>query len=195
MAAPLTREEAWALLCEWTPGDALRRHARSVELVMSAAAVRYGPGPQQQASWGLAGLLHDADYETWPDEHPQRIVSWLTERGGCDEIAHAISAHYTQWGIPYETPLDKALLACDELTGFIGACCHVRPGGIASLSPKSVVKKLKNKNFAAKVERSEIHTGVELLGVDLKEHIDFIIDTLRPHGAELGIQGQAATAG
>jgi predicted hydrolase (HD superfamily) len=194
MTGQPTREEAWELLCQWTPGDALRRHAHAVELVMRAAAERYGPGPDAVAAWGLAGMLHDADYESWPEQHPQRIVAWLTQQGGCDEIAHAVSAHYTKWGVPYETALDKALLACDELTGFIGACCHVRPGGIASLGSKSVVKKLKNKGFAAKVERFEVHTGVELLGVELKDHIEFIIEALRPHGAELGLLGQATTA-
>ena len=108
----LTREEAWALLCEWTPGEALRRHARRVELVMRAAADRYGEGEADRERFGIAGLLHDADYETWPEEHPHRIVAWLRERGE-EEIAHAVSAHYTGWGVEYETTLDKALLACD----------------------------------------------------------------------------------
>ncbi len=187
---PLSRDQAWELLCEWTPGEALRRHARAVEEVMIAAASHYGPGPSAAAEWGLAGLLHDADYESWPDEHPQRIVAWLRERGDCEPIAHAISAHYTAWGVSYDSLLDKALLACDELTGFIGACCHVRPGGIAELTSKSVVKKLKNKGFAAKVERPEVHKGVALLEVELRPHIEFVIDALRPHGKELGLLGQ-----
>jgi len=185
----LTRDEAWTLLREWTPSDALRRHARAVEIVMRAAAERYGPGADAMETWGIAGMLHDADYDQWPEEHPDRIVAWLRERGE-EAIAHAVSAHYTQWNVPYETALDKALLACDELTGFIGACCHVRPGGVATLPVKSVVKKLKDKGFAAKVERHEVHEGARLLDVDLKEHIAFIIETLRPHGAELGIEGQ-----
>ncbi len=192
----LNREQGWALLCEWTPSDALRRHARSVEIALRAAALHYGEGTDDGLDetarverWGLAGMLHDADYDSWPDEHPQRIVAWLREHDE-PELAHAISAHYTQWGVPYDSLLDKALLACDELTGFIGACCHVRPGGIATLEARSVVKKLKKKEFAAKVERHEVHTGVELLGVDLKEHIAFLIDALRPHGEELGWQGQ-----
>lgn len=188
----LTRSEAWELLCEWTPTEALRRHARAVEVVMRAAASRYGEGseatPERIDQWGIAGMLHDADYDQWPDEHPQRIVSWLTERGET-EIAHAVSAHYTQWGVPHESALDKALLACDELTGFVGACALVRPGGITTLAPKSVNKKLKNKSFAAKVERHEVHEGVRLLGVELSEHIGFVIDALRPHAEELMLLG------
>jgi predicted hydrolase (HD superfamily) len=96
--------------------------------------------------------------------------------------------------VPYETQLDKALLACDELTGFVGACCHVREGGIATLETKSVTKKLKDKGFAAKVERAEITAGCELLGTKLEEHIAFVIEALRPHGAELGILGRAPAA-
>jgi predicted hydrolase (HD superfamily) len=187
----LTREQGWQHLREWTKTDALRRHARAVELVMRAAAERYGDARDVER-FGLAGMLHDADYEAWPEEHPQRIVAWLRERGE-HEVAHAISAHYTKWGVPYESALDKVLLACDEITGFIGACCHVRAGGIASLEPKSVVKKLKDKSFAAKVERAEVHAGVEMLGVDLSDHIAFIIGALRPHAAELGLEGRPDT--
>ena len=185
----LTREEGWALLCEWTPSEALRRHARSVELVMRAAAHRYGAGEADVEQWGLAGMLHDADYDRWPEEHPARIVAWLREAEE-PEIAHAVSAHYTKWGVSYDTQLDKALLACDELTGFVGACCLVRPDGIASLAPKSVKKKLKDKAFAAKVERDEVRTGAELLGVELGEHIQFVIDALKPHADELGLTGR-----
>ncbi|GAB4533966.1 MAG: HDIG domain-containing protein [Haliangiales bacterium] len=184
----LTREQAWQKLCEWTDTDALRNHARAVEIVMRAAARRYGDGDGDGdvEAWGIAGMLHDADYEKWPEEHPHRIVAWLRERGE-DDIAHAISAHYTKWNVPYESRLDRALLACDELTGFVGACCLVRPDGIASLTAKSVKKKLKDKRFAAKVERDEVRAGAELLGVDLDEHISFIIDALKPHAAELGL--------
>ena len=186
---PLDREAAWALLCEWTPTESLRRHARAVELVMRAAAHRYGAGAGDEDRWGIAGMLHDADYDRWPDEHPNRIVAWLREHGE-QEIAHAVSAHYTKWNVPYETALDRALLACDELTGFIGACCLVRPEGISTLEPSSVVKRLKDKRFAASVERSEVHAGAELLGVDLAEHITFIIEALRPHAGELGLAGR-----
>ncbi|HEX9794820.1 MAG TPA: metal-dependent phosphohydrolase, partial [Planctomycetota bacterium] len=139
----LTRDRGWQKLCEWTETDALRMHARAVELVMRAAAHRYGAGAGDEERWGLAGMLHDADYEKWPEDHPGRIVAWLREQGEA-EIAHAVSAHYTKWGVPYASLLDKALLACDELTGFIGACCLVRPGGVSTLEPKSVLKKLKD---------------------------------------------------
>ncbi len=179
----MTREEAYQILTSMTKGDSLLRHARSVELVMAAYAEKFGEDPQE---WAIAGLLHDADYEAWPEEHPNRIVKLLRDKGE-EKIAHAISAHYTKWNVPYETTLDKALLACDELTGFVIACCHVRPEGIATLTPKSVKKKLKSASFAAKVDRNEINTGVELLGVDMTEHIQFIIDVLKKHRAELGL--------
>ncbi|MFT7670164.1 MAG: putative hydrolase (HD superfamily) [Planctomycetota bacterium] len=182
----LNREEAWDKLCEWTKGDALLIHARSVEIVMRAAALRYGAGEDDVQRWGIAGLLHDADYEAWPDEHPRFVVDWL--RGlGEESIAHAVSAHYTKWGVSYDTQLDKALVACDELTGFVGACCLVRPDGLTSLTPKSVKKKLKQKSFAAKVDREEVAAGVEMLGADLTEHIQFVIDALSPFGEELGL--------
>lgn len=182
----LDREAAWAHLCEWTETESLRRHARAVELVMRAAAHRYGAGAADEESWGLAGMLHDADYEKWPDEHPHRIVGWLRERGE-EAVAHAVSAHYTKWNVPYESALDRALLACDELTGFVMACCLVRPDGIATLEPSSVVKRLKDKRFAASVERAEVHAGAALLGVDLAEHIAFVIGALRPHAEELAL--------
>ncbi len=185
----LTRDAAWAHLSEWTETESLRKHARAVELVMRRAAHQYGEGAADEEAWGATGMLHDADYEKWPEDHPNRIVGWLRERGE-EELAYAISAHYTKWNVPYESRLDKALLACDELTGFIVACCLVRPEGVSTLAPKSVKKKLKDKAFAAKVERAEIHAGVELLEVDLGEHIQFVIDALKPHAEELGIQGR-----
>ena len=193
----LTRDEAWAHLISWTHTDSLRKHARAVELVMRAAAHRYGPAAGSGAGevagaerrFALAGMLHDADYEQWPDEHPHRIVAWLRAQGE-PEIAHAVSAHYTKWGVAHETALDRALLACDELTGFVVACCLVRPDGVASLAASSVIKKLKDKGFAAKVERAEVHAGVALLGVDLAAHVQFVIDALRPHADELGVGGR-----
>ena len=189
----ITRDEAQAKLEEWTKTDSLLRHARAVEVTMRAAAERYGPGPEAAESWGIAGMLHDADYEQWPEEHPQRIVAWLEERGEA-ELAYAISAHYTQWGKEYKSALDKALLACDELTGLIMACCYLRPDGIASLTPKSVKKKLKDKKFAAGVDRFEVTEGARLLGVEMGEHIQFLIDALKPHAEELGITGTGAVA-
>jgi predicted hydrolase (HD superfamily) len=182
----ITREQAWEKLYEWTKTDSLRKHARAVELVMREAARRYGGGEQEVERWGIAGMLHDADYERWPEEHPSRIVAWLREQGEA-EIAYAISAHYTSWNVPHKTQLDKALLACDELTGFVVASCLVRPEGVHTLEPKSVRKKLKDKAFAAKVDRHEVRAGAELLGVDLNDHIRFIVEALRPHAEELGI--------
>lgn len=179
----MTREEARALLATMTESPALLRHMRTLEIVMEAYAVHFGENPEQ---WAIAGLLHDADYEKHPDRHPQLIVEKLRSLGE-ETIAHAISAHYTKWNVAYETRLDKALLACDELTGFIVACCQVRPDGITSLEPKSVIKKLKDKGFAAKVERDEVHKGAELLGVDLSGHIAFIIRALSAYREELSI--------
>ncbi len=155
---------------------------------MRAAAAKYG-SPADEELWGLTGLLHDADYEQWPDEHPRRIVEWLRERGE-EEMAYAVSFHQTKWGLPAKGPLDKALLACDELAGFVIACCLVRPDGVASLEPKSVKKKLKDKAFAAKVDRQIIRDSVELLGVDMDSHVQFVIDALRPHAQEMGIAGK-----
>jgi predicted hydrolase (HD superfamily) len=185
----ITIEEANEILESWTKTESLRLHARAVEVAMRAAVGRYGEEGADPEVWAVAGLLHDADYESWPEEHPQRIVAWLRERGE-ESIAHAISAHYTRWGVAYETPLDRALLACDELTGFIVACCKVRPDGVRTLTPKSVKKKLKSKHFAAKVERAEIYTGAELLKVELADHIQFLIDSLIPFAEELRIGGR-----
>ena len=186
----LTRDQAWQQLTEWTETPSLRKHARAVELVMRAAAHRYGAGAADEEAWGIAGMLHDADYEKWPEEHPRRIVAWLRERGE-EPIAHAISAHYTKWGVSWDSPLDKALLACDELTGFAVACCIVRPDGVRTLEVSSVKKKLKDKRFAATVDRGEVDAGAQLLGVPLDDHIAFVIDALKPHADELGIAGRA----
>jgi len=179
----ISRTEARALLASMTDSPALLRHMRTIELVMEAYANKFGEDAEQ---WAIAGLLHDADYEKHPEVHPALIVQKMRDMGE-EAIAHAISAHYTKWNVAYETQLDKALLACDELTGFIVACCQVRPDGITSLEARSVVKKLKDKGFAAKVERDEVYKGAELLGVDLTEHITFIIETLRANREELAI--------
>lgn len=179
----MTREEAQEILISMTKGESLLRHARTVELVMEAYGKHFNEDPEE---WAITGMLHDADYEAYPEEHPNRIVTLLREKGE-EKIAHAISAHYTKWGVSYDTLLDKALLASDELTGFIVACCQVRPEGIVGLTPKSVKKKLKQKSFAAKVERDEIQTGVDLLELDITDHIQFIINVLSEHKDELKI--------
>ncbi len=155
----LSREQALQRLQAWTKNPSLLTHARSVEIVMRAAAEKYGGDPDQ---WAVTGLIHDADYDQWPGDHPRRMVDWLREQGE-DEIAYAVSFHQTAWGLPPKTMLDKCLLACDELTGFVIACCLVRPDGIASLEPKSVKKKLKDKAFAAKVDREIVKNSMELL--------------------------------
>jgi predicted hydrolase (HD superfamily) len=188
---PISREQALEQLRTWTTNPSLLTHARSVEIVMRAAAAKYGGDPD---GWAITGLIHDADYDHWPEEHPRRIVDWLREQGE-EEIAYAVSFHQTAWGLPPKTMMDKGLLACDELTGFVIACCLVRPDGIASLEPKSVKKKLKDKAFAAKVDREIIKNSIELLGADMDSHIQFVIDALKPHAEELGIAGKAAANG
>lgn len=179
----ITRTEAKQILESLTQSASLLRHMRTVELVMEAYAEKLNENTEE---WAVAGLLHDADYEPFPDQHPQVIVNKLKAIGE-EKIAHAIAAHYTKWGVSYDTLLDKALLACDELTGFIVACAQVRPEGIATLEARSVIKKLKDKAFAAKVDREEVYKGAELFGVDIAEHIGFIINVLKAHKAELGI--------
>lgn len=188
----LTRAEAWDLLCAWTPSERLRIHARAVELVMRDFAAAHG---QDAEAFGLAGLLHDADYDQWPDEHPARIVAHL--RGlGMQEIAHAISAHYTRWNVPYETLMDRALLACDELTGFVIACALVRPQRLAGLEPKGVLKKLKAPAFAAGVDRNEVAAGFRMLeesvGLAPEVHLQRIITVLFHHRPELSLEPPSA---
>ena len=179
----MTLPEAREILTQMTKSASLLRHMRSIELVMAAYAEKLGENKEE---WSIAGLLHDADYEAFPEKHPAVIVEKLRGMGE-EKIAHAISAHYTKWNVPYTNLLDKALLACDELTGFTIACCQVRPDGIATLEAKSVIKKLKDKGFAAKVERDEVYKGAELFGVELVDHISFIISVLRDNKNELGI--------
>lgn len=179
----MTTDQARNILTEMTKSTSLLRHMRSIELVMRAYAKKLG---ENEDEWAIAGMLHDADYEAYPDKHPGVIVARLRELGE-EKIAHAISAHYTKWNVPYTSALDKALLACDELTGFIIACCQVRPDGISTLEAKSVIKKLKDKSFAAKVERDEVYKGAELFGIGLDEHVSFIIGVLKENKEELGI--------
>ncbi len=170
----LNKQTAQQLLFEMIQNESLRRHCISVGMVMEAYAIKFGEDTEK---WAITGLLHDADYEQYPEQHPNIIVEKLRTMNQ-HEMAHAISAHYTKWNVPYETLLDKALLACDELTGFIVACALIRPTKIEGLSVKSVKKKFKNPKFAAGVERDEVKKGVELLEVDFNEHIQFIIDVL-----------------
>lgn len=190
----ITYEQAVEKLNDWTKSSALRNHARAVEAAMRRAAHRYGDGNADELRWAITGLIHDADYDQWPDEHPRLIVDWLTEHAE-PEIAHAVAAHFTAWGVEPVSALDKALLACDELTGFIMACCLVRPEGIGSLNASSVKRKLKDKSFAAKVDRADVYAGPERLGTSLDEHIQLVIEALLPHAKALGIQGASRPAG
>ena len=187
---PLNHEAALQQLQAWTDEPSLLKHARAVECTMRAAALVYGGGEADVERWGLTGLLHDADYQRWPEDHPRKIVDWLEQQGE-NEVAYAVSVHQTAWGLEPKSNLDRALVACDELSGFIVACSLVRPDGIASLKPKSVKKKLKDKSFAAKVDRDIIRMGFEWLGVEPDPHIQFVIDALRPHPEELGLTGTA----
>jgi predicted hydrolase (HD superfamily) len=152
-----------------------------VEIVMEAYADKFG---EDREKWAVTGLLHDADYEKHPDEHPKIITAILEERGE-QEIAHAIHCHYTKWGYSCESLLDKALLACDELTGLVIAVARLRPNRLQDMAPKSVKKKFKDKNFAKGVDRDEVRIGIELLEVDMDEHIRFIIEALRPFEKEV----------
>jgi len=177
----LERTEARNLLDSLMESPALRAHVRSVEIVMEAYADKFG---EDREKWAITGLLHDADYEKHPEEHPEVITAILEERGEQD-IAHAIHCHYTKWGYSCESLLDKALLACDELTGMVIAVARIRPNRLQDLTPKSVKKKLKDKNFAKGVDRDEVRIGMELLEVDQDDHISFIIESLRPHEDEV----------
>lgn len=182
------RAEAVALLEEWVENEALRKHMYSVE----AAVRRYAhlKGADEDV-WGLAGLLHDLDWEKHPDRHPLQAVERLRELGYPEEVVHAIEAHRADFtGVHPETELDKVLYACDELSGLVFACCLVRPNGIDDLNPKSVVKKLKDKTFAQGVSRDDVAHGIELIGLERNEHIQNVIDGMRAAGAELGIRGE-----
>lgn len=185
----MTREEARSILQGMTTSESLLRHARTVELVMEAYAAKLGENTEE---WAVTGLLHDADYQAYPEQHPNVIVQLLRAKGE-ERIAHAISAHYTHWEVPYETLLDKGLIACDELTGFVVACAQVRPQRLEGLEARSVIKKLATKSFAATVDRDEVRKGAELFGVDLKEHINFIIAVLQQNQKELQLEPQQST--
>ena len=184
-----TREDALALLYEYTQSDSLRRHALGVEQVMRKMAEKYNGNSDE---WGLTGLLHDFDYERYPtmEEHPYKGNEILKNNGYPDSICTAIMGHATYTGVPRETDMAKALFSVDELTGFIFAVTYVRPSkSIFEVKPKSVKKKLKQKSFAASVLREDIFQSMEELGVDMTEHIQFVIDALKEKADELGLKG------
>jgi len=190
------RNEAWELLCEYTKGDGLRKHALAVEAAMRASAKRYGDPEADEDEWGLVGLLHDFDYEMFPspDQHPYTGANILCGRGYSERMIRAIMGHATYTGVPRDTPMARALFATDELCGFLVACALVRPTkSLDDLEVSSVKKKLKDKAFARSVNRDDIRLGVEELAVDLEEHIRFVIDALRPVQTEIGLNPSGAS--
>jgi predicted hydrolase (HD superfamily) len=192
------REKAWGLLTEFTQSESLRRHALAVEACMRAYARKFCPGSaDQEELWGVVGLLHDFDYEKYPslNDHPYKGNEILKELGYSDEIRRAIMSHAEYSGVTRDTPMEKALFACDELAGFITACALVKPGkSLAEVEAKSVRKKMKDKAFARNVKREDIVGGATDLGVDLEDHIAFCIEALKGIAEKLGLDGTAASA-
>ena len=188
----MDRAAAWALLCEWTQGDGLRKHALAVEAAMRAYARRSGADEER---WGMAGLLHDFDYERYPslEEHPFKGREVL-ERLGCPpDVIHAIQAHAERTGVPRTGRMDKALYAVDELCGFLTAAALIRPSkSVLDLEAASVRKRMKDKAFARNVKREDILRGAEELGVPLDEHIAFVIAAMRGAADALGLRGAVA---
>jgi len=183
----MDRQAAWELLCEYTQSDGLRKHGLAVEAVMRHFARRRG---EDEEAWAIAGLLHDFDYERWPDEHPQRGADVLRARGLPEASVVAILGHADFTGVPRETPMANVLFAVDELTGFITAVALVRPNRrLDEVEPASVRKKMKDKAFARSVNRDDITNGAAQLGVDLDAHIAEVIEAMRPVAAELGLAG------
>ena len=182
----MTRQDALELLFEYTKTDSLRKHALAVESALRAYARKLG---QDEEMWGITGLLHDFDYEMYPQvpDHPMKGNAILTEKGYPEEVRTAILGHVPALQVPRETPLAKTLFACDELCGFIVACAMVRPNRIADLGASSVKKKLKDKAFARAVSREDIAQGIEELGVPADEHIQCVIDALKSVAADLGV--------
>jgi putative nucleotidyltransferase with HDIG domain len=187
-----TRDDALALMHEYTASDALRKHMYAVEIAMRAMAQRLGEDPE---AWGLVGLLHDFDYERYPnsehsptDGHPAEGVRLLASRGLPEPMQRAILGHATYSGVPRDTPMARALFGVDELAGFLVACALVRPSrSLQDLEVSSVKKKLKDKAFARGVSREDVFRGAEELGVPLDEHIAFLLAALRPHEKRLGL--------
>jgi putative nucleotidyltransferase with HDIG domain len=192
MPVPISRDEAWDLFCQWTQSDSLRRHVLAVEAAMRAYARRFG---EDEELWAVTALLHDLDYERYPDletGHPRHALAELERRDAPPEIVRAVASHADFLEVSRETPMEKALYAVDELTGFIAAVAYVRPEGIRGMTPKSVRKKLKQPSFAAAVDRDALRQGAEDLGVDFDEHVAFVIAAMEERAPELGLEGSAA---
>ena len=185
----MDRDAAWALLTEYTRGDSLLKHAMGVEAAVRGYARRFGANEDE---WGIVGLLHDFDYERWPslDDHPFRGCEILTEKGYPEWVTRAILSHAEYSGVPRESPLEKALWACDEMAGFITAASLVRPSkSILDLEPASVLKRMKDKAFARGVKRDDLRKGAEDLGLALDEHIGNVISFMREKADALGLRG------
>ena len=190
----VNRDEAWRLFCEWTESDSLRKHVLGVEAAMVAYAREYG---EDEELWAATGILHDLDYERYPDletGHPRYALKELEARGYPQELIDAVAGHAEFLGVPRETRLAKTLYAVDELSGFVAACALVRPTGIHGLTPKSVKKKMKQPSFAAAVNRDEIRSATEDLGVDFDEHVTRVIAAMEERADELGLEGQGEAA-
>src|SRR5437763_773551 len=181
-----TRDRAWETLTRYTKSESLLRHALAVEASTAAYARKLG---EDEELWRVAALLHDFDYEMHPtlDKHPQDGAPILREEGYPEEVVETVLSHAEHLGLPRDTPLKKALFACDELSGFVHACALVRPNGLEGLEPKSVRKKLKQPSFASGVHREDVYKGAEELGVDLDDHIRTVVEALQPIAAELGL--------
>jgi putative nucleotidyltransferase with HDIG domain len=195
MQAEISRGEAWTLLCEWTNGHSLRRHALAVEAAMRVYAARFG---EDEELWGVTGLLHDLDYERYPnleDGHPRYAMRELEARGYPPELIRAVASHADYLGVSRDTPMEKALFAVDELSGFVLACAYVRPEGLLGMTPKSVKKKMKAPSFAAAVDRGDLRRGAEDLGIDFDEHVEIVIAALAARSDELMSSGAAPSQG
>jgi putative nucleotidyltransferase with HDIG domain len=182
-----TREDTWNLVCEWISSDSLRKHLLGVEAAMRAYA---RDGGEDEELWGITGLVHDLDYERYPDldtGHPRYALKELEALGYPEEVIDAVAGHAEFLGVPRETPLAKTLFAVDELSGFIAACALVRPTRIEGMTPKSVRKKLKAPSFAAGVDRDQVRRGAEELGVDFDRHVAFVIEAMAERADELGL--------
>jgi len=181
------RQQAYALLCEHTEGDSLKRHCLAVEAALRGYARKLG---QDEELWAVVGVLHDFDYEKHPDEHPAWGCRFLEEQGWPAEVVRAVASHSDRTGVPRESLLEKHLYAVDELTGFIAAVAYVRPSkSIHEVEVKSVVKKLKTPAFAAAVNREEVRQGAELIGLTLEDHIANVIAFMRAEASALGLAG------
>ena len=194
MGAP-SREDAWALFCEWTESESLRKHALAVEAGMRAYAGRYG---EDEELWAVTGLVHDLDYERYPDldtGHPRYALKELEQRGYPQEVIDAVAGHADFLEVPRETLMAKTLYAVDEMSGFVSACALVRPTGIEGMKPKSVRKKLKQPSFAAAVDRGQLERAAQELGVEMDEHIQVVIDALEEHSGELGLGPRDESSG